>query len=210
MPIAFKSYMSSAKMRVLKPEIDEINAKYPKQEDAMKKQQAIMDLYKKAGASPTSGCLPMLLQFPILIGQFLNTENKVANEILKGLNLEINAGEVHVIMGPNGSGKSNVVDAVRWVLGEQSVKSLRGDGSMSDVIFSGSKSRNPLNVASVELIFDNSDHYLNIPYTEISIKRRIYRSGENEYYLNGEKCRLKDITNLLLDSGMGKESFNSV
>lgn len=114
------------------------------------------------------------------------------------------------IVGPNGSGKSNVVDAVRWVLGEQSVKSLRGDGSMSDVIFSGSKSRNPLNVASVELIFDNSDHFLNVPYTELSIKRRVYRSGENEYFLNGEKCRLKDLTNLLIDSGMGKESFNII
>ncbi len=119
-------------------------------------------------------------------------------------------GKITCIVGPNGSGKSNVVDAVRWVLGEQSVKSLRGDGSMTDVIFSGSKSRNPLNVASVELIFDNTDHYLNIPYTEISIKRRVYRSGENEYYLNGEKCRLKDITNLLMDTGMGKESFNII
>ena len=114
------------------------------------------------------------------------------------------------IVGPNGSGKSNVVDAVKWVLGEQSVKTLRGEGSMSDVIFSGSKSRNPLNVASVELIFDNSDHFLNVPYTELSIKRRVYRSGENEYYLNGEKCRLKDISNLLLDTGMGKESFNII
>ncbi len=114
------------------------------------------------------------------------------------------------IVGPNGSGKSNVVDAVRWVLGEQSVKSLRGSDSMSDIIFSGSKSRNPLNVASVELIFDNSDHFLAVPYTEISIKRRVYRSGENEYFLNGEKCRLKDINNLLLDTGMGKESFNII
>ena len=125
--------------------------------------------------------------------------------------LELNLDDkITCIVGPNGSGKSNVVDAVRWVLGEQSVKSLRGEGSMSDVIFSGSKSRNPLNVASVELIFDNSDKYINIPYTDISIKRKIYRSGENEYYLNGEKCRLKDITNLLLDSGMGKESFNII
>ena len=119
-------------------------------------------------------------------------------------------GKTTCIVGPNGSGKSNVVDAVRWVLGEQSVKSLRGEGSMTDVIFSGSKSRNPLNVASVELIFDNSDHFLNVPYTEISIKRRMYRSGENEYYLNNEKCRLKDITNLLLDTGMAKESFNII
>ena len=81
---------------------------------------------------------------------------------------------------------------------------------MSDVIFSGSKSRNPLNVASVELVFDNTDHYINVPYTEISIKRKVYRTGENEYYLNGEKCRLKDVTNLLLDTGMGKESFNII
>ena len=114
------------------------------------------------------------------------------------------------IVGPNGSGKSNVVDAVRWVLGEQSVKSLRGDGSMTDVIFSGSKSRNPLNVASVELVFDNSDHYINVPYTEISIKRKVYRNGENEYFLNGERCRLKDVSNLLLDTGIGKESFNII
>lgn len=125
------------------------------------------------------------------------------------LNIKLD-GKITCIVGPNGSGKSNVVDAVRWVLGEQSVKSLRGEGSMSDVIFSGSKSRNPLNVASVELIFDNSDHFLNVPYTEISIKRRVYRSGENEYYLNNEKCRLKDINNLLMDSGMGKESFNII
>ena len=114
------------------------------------------------------------------------------------------------IVGPNGSGKSNVVDAVRWVLGEQSVKSLRGDGSMSDVIFSGSKSRKALNVASVELIFDNSDHFLQVPYTELSIKRRVYRSGENEYFLNNERCRLKDLNNLLMDTGMGKESFNII
>ena len=119
-------------------------------------------------------------------------------------------GRTTCIVGPNGSGKSNIVDAVRWVLGEQSVKSLRGDGSMSDVIFSGSKSRNPLNVASVELIFDNNDHFLYVPYTEISIKRKVYRSGENEYYLNNEKCRLKDINNLLMDTGMGKESFNII
>ncbi len=119
-------------------------------------------------------------------------------------------GRTTCIVGPNGSGKSNIVDAVRWVLGEQSVKSLRGDGSMSDVIFSGSKSRNSLNVASVELIFDNNDHFLNVPYTEISIKRKVYRSGENEYYLNNEKCRLKDINNLLMDTGMGKESFNII
>ena len=119
-------------------------------------------------------------------------------------------GKITAIVGPNGSGKSNVVDAVRWVLGEQSVKSLRGSSSMTDIIFSGSKSRNSLNVASVSLTFDNSDHYLDVPYTEVSIKRRYYRSGESEYFLNGEKCRLKDITDLLIDSASSKESFNII
>ena len=114
------------------------------------------------------------------------------------------------IVGPNGSGKSNVVDAIRWVLGEQSVKSLRGDGNMTDVIFSGSKSRNASNVASVNLIFDNTDKYINLDFSEISIKRRVYRDGTNEYYLNGTQCRLKDITNILLDSGIAKESFNII
>lgn len=114
------------------------------------------------------------------------------------------------IVGPNGSGKSNVVDAIRWVLGEQSVKSLRGDGSMTDVIFAGSKSRNPMNVATINLIFDNSDHYLPISYEEVSIKRRLYKDGTNEYYLNNEKCRLKDIQDILMDSGIAKESFNII
>ena len=114
------------------------------------------------------------------------------------------------IVGPNGSGKSNVVDAVRWVLGEQSVKSLRGDGSMTDVIFQGSKSRKPVNSASVTLIFDNSDNYINLAYDEISIRRRVYKDGINEFFLNGEKCRLKDITDILMDSGIAKESFNII
>ena len=123
------------------------------------------------------------------------------------INLDNN---ITCVVGPNGSGKSNIVDAVRWVLGEQSVKSLRGEGNMSDVIFSGSKSRKPLNVASVSLTFDNSDNYLNMPYNTVSIKRRSYRSGESEYFINGEKCRLKDITELLLDTGVGKSSFNII
>ena len=118
--------------------------------------------------------------------------------------------EVTCIVGPNGSGKSNIVDAIRWVLGEQSVKNLRGDGGMSDVIFAGSASRKAKNVASVELIFDNSDHYLKVDYSEVSIKRRVYRSGENEYFINNNKARLKDIVNLFLDSGVGKESFNII
>ncbi len=123
------------------------------------------------------------------------------------INLDNN---ITCVVGPNGSGKSNIVDAVRWVMGEQSIKSLRGENNMSDVIFSGSKSRKPLNTASVSLIFDNSDHYLNLPYENVSIKRRAYKTGESEYFLNGEKCRLKDITELLLDTGVGKSSFNII
>lgn len=118
--------------------------------------------------------------------------------------------KITCIVGPNGSGKSNIIDAVKWVLGEQSVKSLRGTNNMSDVIFAGSKSRSPLNLASVSLIFDNSDSYLKVPYTEISVTRKVFRSGENEYYLNNEKCRLKDIYDLFLDSGMGKYAFNII
>ena len=114
------------------------------------------------------------------------------------------------IVGPNGSGKSNIVDAVRWVLGEQSVKSLRGDNSMTDVIFSGSKSRNAAGSASVTLVFDNKDRYLKIDNDTISIKRKLYNDGTNEFYLNNEKCRLKDVVDILLDSGIAKESFNII
>ena len=125
------------------------------------------------------------------------------------INIELN-DKVTGIVGPNGSGKSNVVDAVRWVLGEQSVKALRGDDNMTNVIFSGSNSRKALNVASVTLIFDNADKHLPIDYSEVSIRRRVYIDGTNEYFLNNEKCRLKDITDLLLDGGMAKESFNII
>ena len=117
---------------------------------------------------------------------------------------------INGIVGPNGSGKSNIVDAIRWVLGEQSVKSLRGAETMSDVIFSGSKSRNPMNIASVSLTFDNKDKYFPLDYDEVEIKRRVYKDGSNEYYLNNEKVRLKDLTNLLLDSSIAKESFNII
>ncbi len=116
---------------------------------------------------------------------------------------------INGIVGPNGSGKSNVVDAVRWVLGEGSNKQLRLSDT-SSVIFSGSKSRKPLNSAMVNLIFDNTDRHLPIDFSEVSVKRVLYRTGENEYYLNGEKCRLKDITELLTDSGAAKESFNII
>ena len=114
------------------------------------------------------------------------------------------------VVGPNGSGKSNIVDAIRWVLGEQSVKSLRGENNMSDVIFSGSKSRKSANYASVELIFDNIDRYLNLNTDEVIIKRTIYKSGENEYQINGTRCRLKDILDLFTDTGASKESFNII
>lgn len=124
-------------------------------------------------------------------------------------NIEFTKGLTGVV-GPNGSGKSNVVDAVRWVLGEQSVKSLRGEGNMTDVIFTGSKSRNPMNTASVTLVFDNTDKYLPLEYDEVEIKRRVYKDGSNEYFINNERVRLKDITNLLLDSGIAKESFNII
>ena len=116
---------------------------------------------------------------------------------------------INGVVGPNGSGKSNIVDAVRWVLGEQSMKSLRGETS-TDVIFSGSESRKALNSASVTLVFDNEDRVLPIEFSEVSIKRVAYRSGENEYYINNERVRLKDITELLSDSGTAKESFNII
>ena len=125
------------------------------------------------------------------------------------INLNLD-NSITCIVGPNGSGKSNIVDAVKWVMGEQSVKTLRGSNNMSDIIFSGSKSRKPLNLASVTLVFDNSDSYLKVPYTEISITRKVYRSGENEYFINNEKCRLKDINDLFLDSGIGKYAFNII
>lgn len=117
--------------------------------------------------------------------------------------------KINAIVGPNGSGKSNIVDAVRWVLGEQSIKSLRGN-NLADIIFAGSKDRKPLNSASVTLIFDNSDNHLPLNFNEISVKRIIYRSGESEYYLNNERCRLKDINDVFMDSGIGKESFNII
>lgn len=125
------------------------------------------------------------------------------------IELDINKG-ITAVVGPNGSGKSNIVDAVRWVMGEQSVKALRGDASMSDVIFAGSGSRQALSRAWVSLTFDNTDHYLKSEFNEIEIKRIVYKTGENEYYINNSKVRLKDITDLFLDSGAGKESFNII
>ncbi|SUJ00699.1 chromosome segregation protein SMC [Sporosarcina pasteurii] len=116
---------------------------------------------------------------------------------------------VTAVVGPNGSGKSNITDAIRWVLGEQSAKSLRG-AKMEDVIFAGSDSRKPLNFAEVTLILDNSKGLFPLDYTEISVTRRVFRSGESIYLLNRQQCRLKDITDVFMDSGLGKEAFSII
>src|SRR5438552_8199769 len=113
---------------------------------------------------------------------------------------------ITAIVGPNGSGKSNIVDAVRWILGEQSAKSLRG-GEMSDVIFNGSASRRSLGMAEVTLTFDNLRHHLAADAEEIQVSRRVYRSGEGEYLINGQLCRLKDVKNLFLGSGAGTDAY---
>ena len=113
------------------------------------------------------------------------------------------------IVGPNGSGKSNVADAVRWVLGEQRIKQLRG-ASMQDVIFSGTELRKPLGYAYVAITLDNSDHQLAIDFDEVTVARRIYRSGESEYLLNGAPCRLKDVNELFYDTGIGKEGYSII
>ncbi len=116
---------------------------------------------------------------------------------------------ITAIVGPNGSGKSNIGDAVRWVLGEQSAKTLRG-ASMQDVIFSGTQTRKPLSYCEVSLIFDNEDHTLPLEYSEVMVTRRVYRSGESEYFLNRSSCRLKDVVDLFRDTGIGKEGYSII
>jgi chromosome segregation protein len=116
---------------------------------------------------------------------------------------------VTAVVGPNGSGKSNITEAIRWVLGEQSAKSLRG-AKMEDIIFSGSDSRKAVNMAEVTLTLDNQDHYLPTDYSEISVTRRVYRSGESEFLLNRQSCRLKDIVDLFMDSGLGREAYSVI
>jgi len=113
------------------------------------------------------------------------------------------------IVGPNGSGKSNVADAVRWVLGEQSAKQLRGE-SMQDIIFAGTENRRPLGFAYVAITMDNSDHTLPVEYKEVTVQRRVYRSGESEYMINQSPCRLKDIQELFYDTGVGKEGYSII
>ena len=121
------------------------------------------------------------------------------------INIELGMG-VTAIVGPNGSGKSNISDAVRWVLGEQSVKSLRGS-KMEDVIFSGTEFRKPSGLAEVTLTIDNADGGLQIPYAEVTVTRRVYRSGESEYLINKNQCRLKDVNELFFDTGIGREGY---
>ena len=136
----------------------------------------------------------------IEVNGFKSFANKIKLEFHNGITC---------IVGPNGSGKSNVADAVRWVLGEQSAKQLRGS-NMQDVIFSGTESRKPQSFAYVAITLDNSDHQLNIDYTEVTVARRVYRSGESEYLLNGHACRLKDVNELFYDTGIGKEGYSII
>ena len=124
------------------------------------------------------------------------------------INFEFHNG-ITGIVGPNGSGKSNVAEAVRWVLGEQSAKQLRG-GNMQDVIFSGTETRKPLSYASVAITLDNSDHQLGVDFQEVTITRRLYRSGESEYLINGSACRLRDINEMFYDTGIGKEGYSII
>src|SRR5262245_54108951 len=116
---------------------------------------------------------------------------------------------ITVVVGPNGSGKSNIVDGIKWVLGEQSAKSLRG-GEMADVIFNGSASRRSLGLAEVTMVFDNAQRALATEAEEVQITRRVYRSGEGEYLINGQPCRLKDIKGLFLGSGAGTDAYSII
>lgn len=116
---------------------------------------------------------------------------------------------ITAVVGPNGSGKSNISDAIRWVLGEQSAKSLRG-AKMEDIIFSGSDSRKPVNYSEVSLTLDNVDRSLDIEYSEVTVTRRVYRSGESEYFINKQGCRMKDIIELFMDTGVGKEAYSII
>ena len=113
------------------------------------------------------------------------------------------------VVGPNGSGKSNILDAVRWVLGEQSMKNLRGE-KLEDVIFSGTEKRKEMGYCEVSLIIDNSDQKINLEYTEIAIKRKAFKSGESQFFINNKPCRLKDIKELLLDTGIGREGYSII
>ena len=137
-----------------------------------------------------------------------NIEVQGFKSFAQKINFEFHNG-ITGIVGPNGSGKSNVGDAVRWVLGEQSARQLRG-GNMQDVIFSGTELRKPLGFASVAITLDNSDHKLPVDFNEVTVTRRLYRSGESEYRINGSACRLKDINEMFYDTGIGKEGYSII
>ena len=124
------------------------------------------------------------------------------------VNIELNDG-VTCIIGPNGSGKSNISDALRWVLGEQSSRQLRGS-KMQDVIFAGTATRKPKGMAEVTLVIDNSAGILPLEYNEVAVTRRMYRSGESEYLINGNPCRLRDIRELFMDTGIGVEGYSII
>ncbi|MFY8171467.1 MAG: chromosome segregation SMC family protein, partial [Sphingobacteriaceae bacterium] len=127
-----------------------------------------------------------------------------------GDKISVNFDEgITAIVGPNGCGKSNVVDAIRWVLGEQSTKTLRSE-KMENIIFNGTKTRKPANLAEVSLTFDNTKNVLPTDYTTVTITRKLYRTGESEYRLNDVQCRLKDITDLFLDTGIGSDSYSII
>jgi len=124
------------------------------------------------------------------------------------IRLKFPAG-ITAVVGPNGSGKSNIGDAIRWVMGEQSAKSLRG-AKMDDVIFAGTQHRNPKSYAEVSMIIDNSSHLLPLDFNEVNVTRRLYRSGESEYRINGVQCRMKDIHRLFMDTGVGREGYSII
>ena len=123
--------------------------------------------------------------------------------------IEFDGGGITTIVGPNGSGKSNISDAIRWVLGEQSAKSLRG-AKMEDVIFAGTKHRKMLGLAEVSLVLDNSDHTLPLEFDEVVVTRKVYRSGESEYLINKSNVRLKDVQELFMDTGVGRDGYSII
>lgn len=136
----------------------------------------------------------------IELGGFKSFADKTEMEFVRGIT---------AVVGPNGSGKSNISDGIRWVLGEQSAKSLRG-GKMEDIIFAGSDARKAVNYGEVSLTLDNEDHALALDFGEVTVTRRVHRSGDSEYFINKQSCRLKDITELFMDTGIGKEAYSII
>ena len=131
---------------------------------------------------------------------FKSFPDKVSLDFSQGLTM---------IVGPNGSGKSNISDAIRWVLGEQSAKHLRGS-KMEDVIFAGTQDRKALGFAEVTIVIDNNDRRMDIDFSEITVTRRVFRSGESEYFINGASCRLKDIHEVFMDTGLGRDGYSVI